>query len=125
ALREGLAGNRIEWVAGIVNGTSNFILTKMQDIRCSFTEALADAQHQGYAEANPAFDVDGIDAAHKLTILASIAFGIPLQFDQVYTEGIRMITREDIDYAGQLGYRIKHVGIARRGLGGIELRVHP
>jgi homoserine dehydrogenase len=125
ALREGLAGNHIEWVAGIVNGTSNFILTEMRDKGCDFAEALSDAQHQGYAEANPAFDVDGIDAAHKLTILASIAFGIPLQFDQVYTEGIRIITREDIDYAGQLGYRIKHLGIARRGARGIELRVHP
>jgi homoserine dehydrogenase len=125
ALREGLAGNRIEWVTGIVNGTSNFILTEMREKGCNFAEALLDAQHRGYAEANPAFDIDGIDAAHKLTILASIAFGIPLQFDQVYTEGIRVITREDIDYADQLGYRIKHVGIARRGEVGIELRVHP
>ncbi|BAW80848.1 homoserine dehydrogenase [Candidatus Nitrosoglobus terrae] len=125
ALREGLAGNRIEWVAGIVNGTNNFILTEMQDKGCSFAEALLDAQQRGYAEANPAFDIEGIDAAHKMTILASIAFGIPLQFEQVYTEGICTITREDIDYADQLGYRIKHMGIARRGEIGIEVRVHP
>lgn len=125
ALREGLAGNHIEGLAGIINGTSNFILTEMRDKGCSFSEALHDAQHRGYAEANPAFDVDGIDAAHKLTILASIAFGIPLQFDRVYTEGIRAIAREDIDYAEQLGYRIKHLGIARRTTSGVELRVHP
>ncbi|ADE13905.1 Homoserine dehydrogenase [Nitrosococcus halophilus Nc 4] len=125
ALREGLAGNHIEWLAGIINGTSNFILTEMRDKGCDFAEALLDAQHRGYAEANPTFDVEGIDAAHKLTILASIAFGIPLQFEQVYTEGIGGMTREDIDYAGQLGYRIKHLGIARRVVGGIELRVHP
>ncbi len=125
ALREGLAGNHIEELAGIINGTSNFILTEMRDKGCSFSEALLDAQHRGYAEANPAFDVDGIDAAHKLTILASIAFGIPLQFERVYTEGIRAISREDIDYAEQLGYRIKHLGIARRVATGIELRVHP
>jgi homoserine dehydrogenase len=125
ALREGLAGNHIAWLAGIINGTSNFILTEMRDKGCGFAEALLDAQHRGYAEANPTFDVDGIDAAHKLTILASIAFGIPLQFAEVYTEGIRAITREDIDYAEQLGYRIKLLGIARRAASGIELRVHP
>ncbi|ABA58907.1 homoserine dehydrogenase [Nitrosococcus oceani ATCC 19707] len=125
ALREGLAGNHIEWLAGIINGTSNFILTEMRDKGCDFAEALVDAQHRGYAEANPTFDIEGIDAAHKLTILASIAFGIPLQFEQVYTEGIGAITREDIDYAGQLGYRIKHLGIARRLAEGVELRVHP
>ncbi|ADJ27636.1 homoserine dehydrogenase [Nitrosococcus watsonii] len=125
ALREGLAGNHIEWLAGIINGTSNFILTEMRDKGCDFAEALVDAQHRGYAEANPTFDVEGIDAAHKLTILASIAFGIPLQFEQVYTEGIGAITREDIDYAEQLGYRIKHLGIARRLVEGVELRVHP
>lgn len=125
ALREGLAANHIEGLAGIINGTSNFILTEMRDKGCSFSEALHDAQHRGYAEANPTFDVDGIDAAHKLTILASIAFGIPLQFDRVYTEGIRAIAREDIDYAEQLGYRIKHLGIAQRTTSGVELRVHP
>lgn len=125
ALREGLAANHIEELAGIINGTSNFILTEMRDKGCGFAEALLDAQHRGYAEANPTFDVEGIDAAHKLTILASIAFGIPLQFELVYTEGIGGITREDIDYAAQLGYRIKHLGIARRVAEGIELRVHP
>lgn len=125
AIREGLAGNRIEWVAGIINGTSNFILTEMQDKKRAFAEALAEAQAQGYAEADPTFDIEGIDAAHKLTILASIAFGIPLQFDKVYTEGISGITPTDVAYANELGYRIKHLGIARRTAAGIELRVHP
>ncbi len=125
AIREGLAGNRIEWVAGIINGTGNFILTEMSDEGRPFAEVLADAQRLGYAEADPTFDVEGIDAAHKLTILASIAFGIPLQFDKVYTEGISRITPEDIDYANRLGYRIKHLGIARRTAEGIEMRVHP
>jgi len=125
AIREGLAGNRVEWLAGIINGTGNFILTAMSDEGRKFDDVLADAQRLGYAEADPTFDVDGIDAAHKLTILASIAFGIPLQFDKVYTEGIARITPEDIGYADRLGYRIKHLGIARRAASGIEMRVHP
>ncbi len=125
AIREGLAGNRIEWLAGIINGTGNFILTEMSDEGRPFAEVLADAQRLGYAEADPTFDVEGVDAAHKLTILASIAFGIPLQFDKVYTEGISKITPEDIGYADRLGYRIKHLGIARRTAEGIEMRVHP
>ncbi|HSS66779.1 MAG TPA: homoserine dehydrogenase [Gammaproteobacteria bacterium] len=125
AIREGLAGNRIEWLAGIINGTGNFILTAMSDEARSFAEVLADAQRLGYAEADPTFDVEGVDAAHKLTILASIAFGIPLQFDKTYTEGISRITPEDIGYADRLGYRIKHLGIARRTAEGIEMRVHP
>jgi len=125
AIREGLAGNRIEWLAGIINGTGNFILTEMRDKGRDFADVLAEAQELGYAEADPTFDIEGIDAAHKLTILASIAFGIPLQFNKVYTEGISHITREDVGYAEQLGYRIKHLGIARRTDKGIELRVHP
>ena len=125
AIREGLAGNQLEWVAGIINGTANFIMTEMRDQRCNFPDVLAEAQALGYAEADPSFDVDGIDAAHKLTILASIAFGIPLQFDQVYIEGIRGITREDVAYAEKFGYRIKHLGIARRDARGVQLRVHP
>lgn len=125
AIREGLSGNRVEWLAGIINGTGNFILTEMREKRRDFAEVLSEAQDLGYAEADPAFDVEGIDAAHKLTILASIAFGIPLQFDKVYTEGISRITRSDVAYAEELGYRIKHLGIARRTSKGIELRVHP
>ena len=125
ALREGLAANRIEWVAGIINGTGNFILTEMRDKGRDFADVLAEAQQLGYAEADPTFDVEGIDAAHKLTILASIAFGIPLQFDKVYTEGISAITRDDVSYAEQFGYRIKHLGLTRRTAAGIELRVHP
>jgi homoserine dehydrogenase len=125
AIREGLAGNRIEWLAGIINGTGNFILTEMRDKGRDFGDVLAEAQRLGYAEADPTFDVEGIDAAHKLTILASIAFGIPLQFDKVYTEGISRITAEDVQYAEELGYRIKHLGIARRAGKGVELRVHP
>lgn len=125
AIREGLAANHIEWLAGIINGTGNFILTEMRDRDRDFAEVLAEAQELGYAEADPTFDVEGIDAAHKLTILASIAFGIPLQFDKAYTEGISKITRDDVAYAEQLGYRIKHLGIARRTEAGIELRVHP
>ena len=125
AVREGLAANRIEWIAGIINGTGNFILSEMRDKGRDFAEVLAEAQQLGYAEADPTFDVEGIDAAHKLTILASIAFGIPLQFDKVYTEGISHITREDVSYAEQLGYRIKHLGVARRTDHGVELRVHP
>ncbi|MFZ2311263.1 MAG: homoserine dehydrogenase [Methylobacter sp.] len=125
AIREGLSGNQIEWVAGIINGTGNFILTEMRDKGRDFADVLAEAQALGYAEADPTFDVEGIDAGHKLTILASIAFGIPLQFDKVYTEGITQITRIDVEYAEQLGYRIKHLGIARKTPEGIELRVHP
>ncbi|MDT8385549.1 MAG: homoserine dehydrogenase [Gammaproteobacteria bacterium] len=125
AIREGLAGNRIEWLAGIINGTGNFILTEMRDNGSDFADVLAEAQRLGYAEADPTFDVEGIDAAHKLTILASIAFGIPLQFEACYTEGITKITREDVVYAEELGYRIKHLGVARRTKAGVELRVHP
>jgi homoserine dehydrogenase len=125
AIREGLAANRIEWLAGIINGTSNYILTEMRDKHRAFDEVLAEAQALGYAEADPTFDVEGIDAAHKLMILASIAFGIPLQFDRIYTEGITRITPLDVGYAEQLGYRIKMLGIARRVAAGIELRVHP
>ncbi|MCF6339083.1 MAG: homoserine dehydrogenase [Gammaproteobacteria bacterium] len=125
ALREGLAGNRVEWLAGIINGTGNFILTEMRDNGSDFGDVLAEAQRLGYAEADPTFDVEGIDAAHKLTILASIAFGIPLQFEACYTEGITKITREDVVYAEELGYRIKHLGVARRTDAGVELRVHP
>ncbi len=125
AIREGLSGNRIEWLAGIINGTGNFILTEMRDKGRDFSDVLQEAQRLGYAEADPTFDVEGIDAAHKLTILASIAFGIPLQFEKAYTEGITKITQEDVSYAEQLGYRIKHLGIAKRTDSGIELRVHP
>ena len=125
ALREGLAANRIEWVAGIINGTGNFILTEMRDEGRDFADVLAQAQALGYAEADPTFDIEGIDAAHKLTIIASIAFGIPLQFEKVYTEGIAHITREDVGYAEQLDYGIKHLGLTRRTARGIELRVHP
>ncbi|MEN8763210.1 MAG: homoserine dehydrogenase, partial [Thiogranum sp.] len=125
AVREGLAANRIEWIAGIINGTGNFILTEMRDKGRDFADVLSEAQKLGYAEADPTFDVEGIDAAHKLAILASIAFGIPLQFDKVYTEGIGHITRDDVAYAEQLGYRIKHLGVTRRTEKGVELRVHP
>ncbi len=125
AIREGLSGNQIEWLAGIINGTGNFILTEMRDKGRDFADVLAEAQALGYAEADPTFDVEGIDAAHKLTILASIAFGIPLQFEKAFTEGITAITREDVQYAEELGYRIKHLGIARKTEQGIELRVHP
>ena len=125
ALREGLSANRIEWLAGIINGTGNFILTEMRDKGRDFADVLQEAQALGYAEADPTFDVEGIDAAHKLTILASIAFGIPLQFDKVYTEGISRITREDVTYAEAFGYRIKHLGYTRRTAQGIEMRVHP
>ena len=124
-LREGLSGNRIEWLAGIINGTGNFILTEMRDQGRDFADVLAEAQALGYAETDPTFDVEGIDAGHKLTILASIAFGIPLQFEKVFTEGIAQITRADVSYAETLGYRIKHLGIARKTCKGIELRVHP
>ncbi|MBM3345327.1 MAG: homoserine dehydrogenase [Betaproteobacteria bacterium] len=129
ALREGLTANRIEWIAGIINGTSNFILSTMRDKGLSFAEVLAQAQKLGYAEADPTFDIEGIDAAHKLTIMSAIAFGIPMQFDRAYTEGISRLTREDIRYAEELGYRIKLLGITKRSrvgdVDGIELRVHP
>ena len=125
AIREGLAANRINWVAGIINGTGNFILTEMREKSRAFADVLQEAQALGYAEADPTFDVEGIDAAHKLTILASIAFGIPLQFDKAYTEGISQLTSADVVYAEALGYRIKHLGVARRTEAGIELRVHP
>jgi len=125
ALREGLSANRIEWLAGIINGTGNFILTEMRDKGRDFADVLADAQRLGYAEADPTFDVEGIDAGHKLTILASIAFGIPLDFERVSMEGITKITQRDVTYAEELGYRIKHLGIAKRTDSGIEMRVHP
>jgi len=125
AIREGLAANQIEWVAGIINGTGNYILTEMRDKGRDFEDVLAEAQALGYAEADPTFDVEGIDAAHKLTILGAIAFGIPLQFEKTYTEGISKIEQQDVIYAGELGYRIKHLGIARKTPKGVELRVHP
>jgi homoserine dehydrogenase len=125
ALREGLAANRIEWIAGIINGTSNFILTEMRDKGLPFATVLADAQRMGYAETDPTFDIEGIDAAHKLTILSALAFGIPMQFAKAYTEGISKLTQADIGYAEELGYRIKLLGITRRAKKGIELRVHP
>lgn len=125
ALREGLAGNDVNWLAGIINGTGNFILTEMRDKGRDFADVLKEAQELGYAEADPTFDVEGIDAAHKLTILASIAYGIPLQFERCFTEGISKITRDDVEYAQELGYRIKHLGISRKTAKGIDLRVHP
>jgi len=125
ALREGLTANRIEWIAGIINGTTNFILSEMRDKGASFEEVLKQAQRLGYAEADPTFDIEGIDAAHKLTIMAALAFGIPMQFDKAYTEGISRLTREDIRYAEEFGYRIKLLGITKRARDGIELRVHP
>src|SRR5262245_23842758 len=129
ALREGLTANRIEWIAGIINGTSNFILSEMRAKGGSFKTVLAEAQKRGYAEADPTFDVEGIDAAHKLTIMSAIAFGVPMQFDRAYAEGISKLSGEDIRYAEELGYRIKLLGITRRarvdGREGIELRVHP
>jgi homoserine dehydrogenase len=125
AMREGLAANQIEWMAGIINGTGNFILTEMRDKGRDFPDVLAEAQALGYAEADPTFDVEGIDAAHKLTIMASIAFGIPLQFDKAYTEGISKVSQEDVKFAAELGYRIKHLGIAKKTANGVELRVHP
>ncbi|MCG8414618.1 MAG: homoserine dehydrogenase, partial [Pseudomonadales bacterium] len=125
ALREGLAANEIDWLAGIINGTGNFIMTEMAEKQRQFADVLKEAQALGYAEADPTFDVEGIDAAHKLTIMASIAFGIPLQFSKTYTEGISHITPEDISYADELGYSIKHLGIAQRSDKGVEMRVHP
>ena len=125
ALREGLTANRIEWIAGIINGTSNFILSEMRSKGKTFDEVLKEAQKLGYAEADPTFDIEGIDAAHKLTIMSAIAFGVPMQFDKAYTEGISKLTKQDIEYAEQLGYRIKLLGLTRRTANGIELRVHP
>ena len=125
ALREGLTANRIEWIAGIINGTSNFILSEMRSKGKGFDEVLKEAQQLGYAEADPTFDIEGIDAAHKLTIMSAIAFGVPMQFDKAYTEGISKLTKQDITYAEQLGYRIKLLGLTRRTANGIELRVHP
>ena len=129
ALREGLTANRIEWIAGIINGTSNFILSEMRATGASFDAVLKEAQARGYAEADPTFDIEGIDSAHKLTIMSAIAFGVPMQFDKAYTEGISRLTQEDIRYAEELGYRIKLLGITRRASDGksegIELRVHP
>ena len=125
SIREGLTANKIQWVAGIINGTGNYILSSMQQEGKSFEDALAEAQALGYAEADPTFDVEGIDAAHKLTILSAIAFGVPLSFDKVYTEGISRITIDDIRQAEALGYVIKHLGITRRTENGLELRVHP
>lgn len=125
ALREGLTANRIEWIAGIINGTSNFILSEMRDKGHAFAAVLKDAQRKGYAEADPAFDIEGVDAAHKLTILSALAFGIPMQLGKAYTEGISGLKQEDIRYAEELGYRIKLLGITKRKARGIELRVHP
>ena len=124
-LREGLAANKIDWLVGIINGTGNFILTEMAEKGRGFAEVLQQAQQLGYAESDPTFDVEGIDAAHKLVILAAIAFGMPLQFEKVYTEGISHIEAQDIAYADELGYRIKHLGIARRVEDEVQLRVHP
>ena len=129
ALREGLTANRIEWIAGIINGTSNFILSEMREKGLPFADVLREAQKLGYAEADPTFDIEGVDAAHKLTIMSAIAFGIPMQFGAAYVEGITKLTKEDIEYAEELGYRIKLIGMTRRsevnGKTGIELRVHP
>ena len=125
SLREGLAANRIEWIAGIINGTSNFILSEMRDKGASFETVLKEAQRLGYAESDPTFDIEGVDAAHKLTIMAAIGFGIPMRFGSAHVEGISRLTQQDIRYAGELGYRIKLLGIAKRKPAGIELRVHP
>ena len=125
ALREGLTANRIEWIAGIINGTSNFILSEMREKGLSFQKVLKEAQRLGYAEADPTFDIEGVDAAHKITIMSAIAFGIPMQFERCHTEGISTLTQQDIRYAEELGYRIKLLGITRRVNGGVELRVHP
>lgn len=125
ALREGLAANHIEWVAGIINGTTNFILSEMRDKGLSFADVLKEAQRLGYAEADPTFDIEGVDAAHKATLISAIAFGIPVQFDKAHVEGITSLQAVDIRYAEQLGYRIKLLGIAKRREEGIELRVHP
>ena len=125
ALREGLGANRIEWLAGIINGTTNFILSEMREKGLSFIDVLGEAQRLGYAEADPTFDVEGIDAAHKLTIMSAIAFGMPMKFDQAYTEGISKLQQTDIKYAHELGYSVKLLGITKRSEAGVELRVHP
>jgi homoserine dehydrogenase len=125
AVREGLTANRIEWIAGIINGTTNYILSEMRDKGLTFADALADAQRLGYAEADPTFDIEGVDAAHKITLLSALAFGIPVQFDRAHIEGITKLTAEDIRYAEALGYRIKLLGITKRKADGFELRVHP
>ncbi len=125
SLREGLTANRIEWIAGIINGTSNFILSEMRAKGAAFADVLKEAQSKGYAEADPTFDIEGVDAAHKLAIMAAIGFGIPVQFDKAYVEGISRLAQEDIRYAEELGYRIKLLGIAKRKAAGFELRVHP
>ena len=125
ALREGLTANRIEWIAGIINGTTNFILSEMRDKGLPFDAVLKEAQRLGYAEVDPTFDVEGVDAAHKATIMSAIAFGVPMQFDWAHIEGISSLQAKDIAYAEQLGYRIKLLGITKRHAGGIELRVHP
>ena len=125
ALREGLTANRIEWIAGIINGTTNFILSEMRDKGLDFAVVLKEAQRLGYAEADPTFDIEGVDAAHKVTLMSAIAFGIPVQFDKAHVEGITQLQAADITYAEQLGYRIKLLGITRRRATGIELRVHP
>jgi homoserine dehydrogenase len=125
ALREGLTANRIEWIAGIINGTTNFILSEMRDKGLDFDVVLKEAQRLGYAEADPTFDIEGVDAAHKATIMSAIAFGIPMQFDKAHVEGITKLSAIDIKYAEQLGYRIKLLGITKKTKDGIELRVHP
>ncbi|MDD2929924.1 MAG: homoserine dehydrogenase, partial [Sideroxydans sp.] len=125
AVREGLTANRIEWVAGIINGTTNFILSEMRDKGLAFDVVLKEAQRLGYAEADPTFDIEGVDAAHKITLLSSLAFGIPVQFDKAHIEGISKLDAIDIQYAEQLGYRIKLLGISKRMEEGVELRVHP
>ena len=125
ALREGLGANKVEWVAGIINGTTNFILTEMREKGLAYQDVIAEAQRLGYAEADPTFDVEGIDAAHKLTILAAIAFGMPMKFESAYTEGITKLQQKDIRYAEELGYRVKLLGITKRTQNGVELRVHP
>ena len=125
ALREGLVANRIEWIAGIINGTTNFILSEMRSRGVGFEDALADAQAKGYAEADPTFDVEGVDAAHKLSLMSAMAFGIPVMFDQAHVEGIAAVEQIDIRYAEELGYRVKLLGITRRRGDGVELRVHP
>ncbi|MGB4813094.1 MAG: homoserine dehydrogenase [Methylophilaceae bacterium] len=125
AMREGLGANKIEWVAGIINGTTNFILTEMREKGLTYQDVIGEAQRLGYAEADPTFDVEGIDAAHKLTIMSAIAFGMPMKFEQAYTEGITKLAQTDIKYAEELGYRIKLLGITKRTAKGVELRVHP
>ncbi|HTJ96188.1 MAG TPA: homoserine dehydrogenase [Rhodocyclaceae bacterium] len=125
AVREGLSANRIQWIAGIINGTTNFILSEMRDKGLAFADVLKEAQRLGYAEADPTFDIEGVDAAHKITILSALAFGIPMQFDSAHIEGISKLEADDIKYAEQLGYRIKLLGITRKTAAGVELRVHP